>query len=47
MVHVLLGADARCKHEGISGYDSAIELAKKEGHWEVADVLATAAGINR
>lgn len=46
MVHLLLSAGARCEREGMSGYDSAIKLAKKEGHWEVADLLARAAGTN-
>jgi ankyrin repeat protein len=42
MVHLLLGAGARCERGGPSGYDSAIELAKKEGHWAVADLLPKA-----
>lgn len=46
MVHLLLSAGARCKGEEMSGYDSAIDLAKKEGHWEVANLLARAAGSN-
>jgi ankyrin repeat protein len=42
MVYLLLRAGARCERGGLSGCDSAIELAKKEGHWAVADLLARA-----
>lgn len=32
MVYLLLNAGARCKREGMTGYDSSIKLAKKEAH---------------
>ncbi|KAH6635851.1 ankyrin repeat-containing domain protein [Chaetomium tenue] len=47
MVHLLLSAGARCERAGLSGYDSSIELAKKEGRWEVADLLARAGFASR
>lgn len=39
MVYMLLKAGAKCERQGVSGYDSAIEFARKGRHWEVAKLL--------
>lgn len=46
MVYMLLKAGAKCKWEGMSGYDSAIEFAEKRGHLQVAKILRDAGGEN-
>ncbi|KAK4466241.1 ankyrin repeat-containing domain protein [Cladorrhinum samala] len=45
MVYLLLNAGAKCQREGTTGYDSAVELAKEEGHWEIARLLSSFGGV--